>query len=231
MIVTLVRSRLAAAAVLALAAALPTQAATINWTTGPTFNGANGHQGILTNGTLVEAVNLRGNPGAAIVVDPTGLNISFTTVNSPFFGVNFAGAGGGGNSDAGWATILGTFEWANGSNVSAPSFLSGLNIGTQYQVQFFAARTDCCTTRTHWYGDGNGNLSTAVAGGSYTSIVGSFTADAATQWIQVFDSTRNPILNAYVLRDLTVAVPEPGTYALMLVGLAAVAGVSRRRRG
>ena len=46
------------AVLLGLAAALPVSAADISWSTGPTFNGPNGHLGILTNGSLVEAINL-----------------------------------------------------------------------------------------------------------------------------------------------------------------------------
>jgi hypothetical protein len=38
-------------------------------------------------------------------------------------------------------------------------------------------------------------------------------------------------LNAYVLRDITAAVPEPGTWALMLAGLLAVGRLASRRRG
>lgn len=40
------------AVLLGLAAAVPASAADISWSTGPTFNGPNGHLGILTNGSL-----------------------------------------------------------------------------------------------------------------------------------------------------------------------------------
>lgn len=222
-------TRLAAAVILILAAGAA-QAANITWATGPTFNGANGHLGILTNGSLVKAVNLNGSGGADFTVDPTGLNITFDSVNSPFFGTSFGAAGNGGNSDTGWKAILNTFEWQSGSNVTAPSFLSGLTVGNSYQAQFFMARSDCCGTRTHWLGDGNGNFSTAVAGNAYLSIVGTFTADATSQTVLILDSTRNPILNAYVLRDLTPVVPEPGTYAMMLAGLGLLGFTARRRK-
>jgi hypothetical protein len=68
---------------------LSAQAANISWAQGPTFGGANGHLGILTNGILVQAVNLTGSAGASVVVDPSGLNISFSTVDSPFFPNSF----------------------------------------------------------------------------------------------------------------------------------------------
>lgn len=222
--------RIASAAAL-LAASASVQAADVAWSLGPTFNGPSGHLGILTDGSLVEAVNLRGSPGAAIVVDPTGLNISFASVNSPFFGSNWASASTGGNSDPGWGAIVNTFEWSSGTDVTAAGFLSGLVAGHDYQVQFFAARSDCCTTRTATFGDGAGHFSTPVTDGSYTSVVGLFTADGTSQTVQFIDSTHNPILNAYVLRDVTPVIPEPDTLALMLVGLLGLLGALQRHRG
>jgi PEP-CTERM motif len=221
-------NRITAAASMALACA-GAQAADIAWSLGPTFNGPSGHLGILINGTLIEAANLTGGSGGAQTVDPGGLNITFTAVNSPFFGNIFGGAGTGGNSDLAWGSILNTFEWQSGADVDGVGFLSGLTSGHQYQVQFFAARSDCCGSRTATFGDGAGNLSTPVRGDSYTSVVGTFIADGTAQTIEFFDSTSNPILNAYVLRDIT-PVPEPTTVALMLAGVLGVAGAVRRRR-
>lgn len=212
------------------AGAAPVLAASITWSTGPTFNGPTGHQGILTNGVLVEAVNLQGAAGGDVVVDPSGLNITFKSVDSPSFNSSWPFAGQGGNTDSGWGTILGSFEWQNGANVTATSFLSGLTAGNTYQVQFFAARSDCCATRTITFGDGEGNLSAAVGYGSYTSIVGSFVAGGTTQTIQFLDNTNNPVLNAYVLRDLTAPIPEPGTWALMTAGLLGLGSLARRRK-
>jgi len=221
--------RLLAISALTLCSISAASAASITWSNGPNFSGPNGHLGILTNGSLVEAVNLSGASTApSITVDPTGINITFSTINSPFFNSNWASATGGGNTDPGWSAILNTFEWQSGANVTAANFLDSLTVGHQYQVQFFAARTDCCATRTHWFGDGEGNLSTPINGNSYTSIVGTFTADDVDQTIQFFDSTNNPILNAYVLRDITPAVPEPSTWAMLLAGLGLL-GFSVRR--
>lgn len=216
------------AVLIGLATAAPVSAADISWSTGPTFNGPNGHLGILTNGSLVEAINLAGSPGASLTVDPGGLSITFSTVNSPFYPNSWSIAGNGGNTDAAWGTILNTFEWISGSNPTISNFLSGLTLGHQYQLQLFAARSDCCGTRTASFSDGAGHTSDEVRDDSYTSIVGTFTADAFTQTLQLIDSTSNPILNAYVLRDVS-PVPEPETYAMLLAGLG-VLGLSIRRK-
>jgi hypothetical protein len=220
--------RILAISALTLSSISAASAASITWSTGPNFGGPDGHLGILTNGALVEAIDLAGVAGAPITVDPAGLNITFSTINSPFFTSNWFSATGGGNTDPGWSAILNTFEWQSSANVTASNFLDGLTVGHEYQVQLFAARTDCCATRTHWYGDGAGNLSTPINGNSYISIVGTFTADNSDQAIQIFDSTSNPILNAYVLRDITPAVPEPGAWAMLLAGLG-LFGFSARR--
>jgi len=202
-------------------------AASITWSNGPSFGGANGHEGILTNGVLVEAVNLMAADSGSHTVDPGGLDITFVNINSLDFNSSFGGAGGGGNTDSGWVLVLSSFEWNIGSDVSAASFLSGLTVGHTYQLQLFSARSDGCCGRTHWFGDGEGNLSDAIADNAYQSIVGTFTASADMQTVEFFDSTHNPYLNAYVLRDVS-AVPEPAVWLLMLGGLGIVAA---RRRG
>lgn len=99
-------------------------------------------------------------------------------------------------------------------------------------MQFFSGRSyPGQEGRLLKYGDGLGNFSPEVSMGPnlFISMFGTFVADAATQHI-VFDENVNlPTLNAYVLREVA-AIPEPGTYALMLAGLALVAGFARRRR-
>lgn len=226
------KNRLARWAALALlAAGSSTFAAGITWTTGPSFGGATGHEGILTNGTLVQAIDL-GGTGAPIVVDPTGLNLTFTRVDSPFFTNVFADSSFGEPSnigDAGWKAVIDTAEFSS-VDVSAPTFLSGLTAGKSYQVQFFSGRSYPVVGRLLKFGDGQGHFSAEVsmAKNVFTSVVGTFVADGTTQHI-VFDENLNfPTLNAYVLREVTAVVPEPGTWALMALGVAAV-GLARRR--
>ena len=67
------------------------------------------------------------------------------------------------------------------------------------------------------------------ADSSYLSIVGSFIADATTQRLGIDDSSNNPYLNAFVLRDVTPA-PVPAALPLMLGGLVVVVGARRRKQ-
>lgn len=226
------RKTLALAAVLAAGTA---QAAQITWTTGPSFGGPDGHDGILTNGALVEAIDL-GSGGSPIVVDPGGLNLSFTRVDSPVFNASFADTFFGAVSnigDAGWRAVIDTAEYSTSGDVSAPGFLSGLTAGNTYQVQFFSGRAySGLQGRLLKYGDGLGNFSPEVSMGQnlFVSMVGTFVADGATQHIVFDENTNLPTLNAYVLRDVTAPIPEPGTWALMLAGLAATTRLVRRTR-
>ena len=221
---------------LALLGSTAAHAAQITWTHGPSFGGPNGHLGILTNGTLVEAIDLGGTGtdiGQTITVDPTGLNLTFTRVDSPAFSSPFADSWFGTPSnigDAGWKAVIDTAEFTSG-DVSAPSFLSGLTIGVTYQVQFFSGRSyPGLDSRLLRYGDGLGHFSPTVSMGQnvFTSMVGTFVASATTQQIDFHENTQLPTLNAYVLRAVS-PVPEPGTWALMLAGLGAATLRLRQR--
>jgi hypothetical protein len=218
------------AATLVATAVLPAAAAEIDWALGPTFGGALGHQGILTNGTVVQAVDLFAVGGASSVVDPGGLNLTFTSFNSPFFNATFTDPANG-IGDAAWSSIVRTFEWNSTGDVNAATFLSGLTPGETYQVQFFSGRSNtCCSGRTLFLGDGLGNVSPGAsqAALAFQSIVGTFVADAATQRIVFDDSPANaPTLSAYVLLESPMPVPEPGTWALMLGGVGLL--LARRR--
>ena len=205
-------------------------AADITWSVGPSFGGAEGHLGILTNGTLVAAVHTRGSTGPAEVVDPAGLDIAFTPIDTASFTGTFIDPANG-IGDPVWSAIIADFEWQPGQDVTATDLLAGLTPGETYQVQLFAGRSHtCCANRSQRFGDGNGHFSPSIdfAPLSFVSIVGTFVADGATQTLVFDDSTNNPALSAYVLRDVT-GLPEPATapWAAM-AGLAAVLGQRRR---
>lgn len=221
------RTLMAAAAALTL---LPAAAADVTWTLGPTFGGATGHQGILTNGTLVDAVHLAGTALGTVTVDPAGLNLVFRNVNSTSFNASFTDPAND-IGDAGWSQVIRQFEWNTGADVDAPAFLDGLTVGATYQVQFFSGRSHpCCASRDLVIGDGAGHLSAPVsqAANTFQSVVATFVADATTQRFVFDDSSDNPSLSAYVLRNVS-PVPEPAAAAMLLAGLAVLGRIARRR--
>lgn len=220
--------RFASAASLAIAGTCAQAAAITSWAVGPAFTGAGGFNGILTNGTLVTAVDF-GSGAVTRTVDPGGLNITFSVVDPAFFGGYIFATSTPASGDAGWDAVIGDADWNSSGDLTVDAFLTGLTPGAGYQLQLFAADSrSCCSARTSRFGDGNGNFSAFVVQGSGTSIVATFVADATTQALQFDTSSNAPILNAYVLREIA-PVPEPGTLALMLSGLLGAAALSRRR--
>lgn len=203
------------AAVVALGWSTVASAAMIQWSPGPNYNGPNGFSAIQTNGFLVEAVNL--GDGGQRTVDPGGLNITFQPadkLNSVFFN-----SGNPGTNDAEFNAIIDRTDF-NSANVTVNDFLSGLTPGRDYQVQLFASDSRaCCANRASVFGDGQGNQTGPVTQGSFTSVLGFFTADAATQALRLEASPgNNPVLSAYVLLD--VSPTPPPAPASVVVGQA-----------
>ena len=220
---------LAAACAALLAIPASSRAADIHWSVGPSFGGADGHLGILTNGTLVAAVHTRGSTGPVEIVDPSGLDIAFTPIDSASISATFTDPANG-IGDPIWSAIVAHFEWQAGQDVTATDLLTGLTPGATYQVQLFAGRShSCCAGRTQRFGDGNGHFSAPISfeALSFVSIVGWFVADGTSQTLVLDDSTDNPCLSAYVLRDVT-GLPEPDAGAS--AALAGLAGLSVQRR-
>lgn len=218
----------ACAASLAIAGTCAQAADITSWAVGPAFTGAGGFNGVLTNGSLVAAVDF-GSAAVMRTVDPGGLNITFSVVDPAFFSGYIFATGTPTSGDAGWDAVIGDADWNSPGDLTVNSFLTGLTPGAGYQLQLFAADSrSCCSARTSRFGDGHGNYSGFVVQGSATSIVATFVATATTQALEFDTSSNAPILNAYVLREVA-PVPEPGTLALMLCGLLGTAAVSRRR--
>lgn len=213
-----------AALVLVTASAGQADAAAISWETGPTYNGASGFLAISTKGILVEAVNADDpNTVGNLTVDPGGINITFTPDNTKLPNSIFS-SGSPGTTDANWNTIVDQTDWSSNNGV-VNNFLTGLEVGKVYQLQLFASDArGCCGSRVQFFSDGQGNNSPSFTQNTFTSIIGTFTADATTQDLGLFANPgSDPILEAYVLR----AIPEPTSAVLCLIG---VAGLTARRR-
>src|SRR5690348_9240891 len=116
-------------------AAATAEGAAITWSNGPNYGGTAGVNGILTNGTLVAAVDV-GSAAATATVDPTGINITFTPRNILSWNI-FSNFGNGGSTDATWNNIQGDANWT-GTSAFLPGFLGGLIAGRTYQVQLFS---------------------------------------------------------------------------------------------
>lgn len=208
----------------------PSQAAAITWSLGSSFLGSGGETTVLNNGTAVYAYNF-GN-----TADYT---VNGVTFNSQFpgnpWGAWLAGSSPG-TGNAAFNAMIETFVFVdvNLSSVFSQAFtLTGLTIGSQYQLQLFIydART-CCSARTMLVSDGAGGNSPSIVHGEGRSLIGTFTADAATQAL-VFSSSQAFVVSALSLRDVTVTgapIPEPSTALLLSFGGLAMAGLRRRLR-
>lgn len=206
------------------------KAAMITWATGPHYNGPNGFNAILTNGSLVEAINLDNLLVGDRTVDPVGINVTFVPDPSKLPQSIFS-SGSPGTNDSNWNSIVNDTDWSSNDGVII-DFFTGLTVGDRYQVQLFASDIrSCCASRVQFFSDGLGNISPSFTQSTFTSIVGTFTADAAGQALGLFASPgSDPILEAYVLLNTTnTTIPEPATLALFGFGLAGF-GVAFRRR-
>ena len=162
------------------------------------------------------------------------MNITFTPEDK--LGGPFITSGSPGSNDSAWNTIINEVDF-NTFNGTFNNFFTDLTVGQTYQVQLFASdarKGFNIPTRTQFFHDGLGNQSSTFLQSSFTSIIGTFTADATTQSLGILASSNNPILNAYVLRDITptentTSVPEP-TSTLALLGVVGTGLLANRKK-
>jgi hypothetical protein len=221
---------------------LSVEAATISWTAPFTVQN---ESSIRSGGTVHFAADF--NTAAGFGAGPVVINgIPFTQVGAAGIpgrlthtfdqGPNFgAAAFPGGTGNTGLNNLLNSHSWDAGDPVAATVTLEGLSVGRPYQIQVIGAvdTRACCSMRTYEPDNGAGvfNTGTTIQRGLVQSIVGSFTADAATQsfqWRSLGNTAGNndPSMSGLVVR----LIPEPGSMLLAVAGLGFV-GVTARRRG
>jgi len=211
----------AAALIATLAISVQTQAASITWATP------------LQATTIADLIG--------------GPDISFAGAPFPGDGGNAAGTfftGDGG--DTGNRLLNSLYDSHGWNGAGATVTIEGLTSGTEYMVQLLGAgdTRGCCNTRSQAADDGNGNLSGDFYRGA-SSVVGSFTADAATQDIMIVAGTDNgvdpglsgmivatsagEVLSAFNYAGEALSVPEPSSILMSLFGGLAVLTLRRRR--
>lgn len=137
--------------------------------------------------------NSGANPGEDLQVNGIALtssgaagtgNITTSMASGPAFGADFF-ANTTGDTDL--DNLLDSHSWLSGAPAEVTVTIENLTPGTQYQVQLIgvADARGCCAGRTYEPDDGQGNYTTgiAMARGDYASVIGTFTADAASQTI------------------------------------------------
>lgn len=181
----------------------------------------------------------------------------WTTLQAtPDLGVNvFGGANqslSGAADDA--ALWFNQFDQSNGSNEIARLSLSGFSIGQQYSLDFFA--TILTITNFGWTGTQD-FLEIGIAGANIFSAQSTLLTDAtandgANSWISQsilftaasgtvsFTFGENAIagdtnisrlgVDGFSITDRSVSVPEPGTLALLGLGLVGMAAVRRKKK-
>jgi hypothetical protein len=207
------------------------QAAMVTWDLAQTITGASDIQS--TGVTDLAGANFGRITGTTTIVNNGSVDIEFKSLRSGqnvtlSNGVNVAAADTWGNwgFNGAISSVGGTFEtvldWNLGDEdapLSSTLTLSNLGIGTQYQIQFFAAAT---ASRLETI-SGSGNLNTRIGGKEGQFVVGTFTADATSQLLTVSGPVEFVVANA-----LTIGViPEPATLGLLALGGLAVI---RRRK-
>ena len=212
----LIAKSLAASALLVVSAsALQAQ---ITWGGAQTITDASD---ISTLGTSVDAISAN-RAGSTITIGDTTFK---GMISDSTFSFNNAGGGGtdGSGSDATpYQAILYGTAYAGGG-VTGTVTLSNLTLGQTYQLQIWnAAQNGRPTTFT-------GGNTVDLTGGDFA--LGTFLATSATESFTFVSDLPGGFgeVNAIALRDIP-AVPEPSTYAAMVLGLLALAGFARFRK-
>ena len=229
-------------AILSLTAA-PATAAVITWD-GSASTTTSEADVISTGLSNVAGANFGGgtNPGNLVA---NGVTFSFVANNTPTLLLNGITINPGNWASAYPNAALSTMPGAFGTildnqfdydhqspqaNTSVDMTLTGLAIGQQYRIQFFASQNAIVLNPgfgpVDFQDTSGGSASPALSinkGEQY--VVGTFTADGTSQVIRVNPSLNSgPLVSAFVIGQ----VPEPSSAALL--GLGGLALILRRHR-
>ncbi len=212
-----------------------TQGAIVTWGTPTTITG---DTDVITTGSLVAAYDYNEDAGSVTIN-----TVTFTTQTLGGGGLNtFTNDGGPGSFGAAsgafaaltnddYKSLLSSAVFANPT--PAPTFtFNGLTIGSNYIVQVWVNNSGSANAASRTIGITAGNTATldqnnaAGVGGVGEFVVGTFTADAATQVFTVSSSAGAPLVNAAQVR--LAPVPEPASVAL--IGLGSLLVLGRRNR-
>jgi hypothetical protein len=221
------RSIMAAAAAVVLCVNAGAWAASITWGSVGQITGTGS---LDQTGSFVSAINMGGSQGTLPIA---GTDITFVD------GALTAAVGAGGISNSynmEYYTPVGetnldavldshSYVAGGGETARARVDLAGLTVGAPYRVQVIGVSDlrDCCSGRIQTVDDGAGSISGPLQRGLANFVIGTFTADAATQSLFV-GGINDPGLSGLQLR----LVPEPASAGLL--ALAAAVGLLRRRR-
>jgi len=131
-------------------------------------------------------------------------------------------------SSASYSNLVNTGVFgAGGSSLVTIGGLGGLNLttGDTYQVQSWSWYSGDGTATTIYDGANTVSLTNAV--GQYA--IGTFTATGPQETYDFSTSTGHQFVNVISVRDITVAVPEPSSMTLMVLGLAGMTLFIRRK--
>jgi len=174
----------------------------------------------VSNFLTVNGVSFNTIGGQNVGSDPSG-DISINSGRNPFTGANSP------SGSASYNTLVTHAEYSQNSTQTIS--LAHLTIGDTYQVEVWSSAKGQPAFVTDLNGANTVSLSSTT--GQYA--VGTFTAAASTfSFTSVNDATSVngvDMLNAISLRDITAAVPEPSTYALLFAGLLTLGFVQSRR--
>jgi hypothetical protein len=176
----------------------------------------------VNNFLTVNGVSFNTVGGQNVGSDLSG-DVTLNSSRNPFTGANSLSGG------TSYNTLIVNGEYSQ--NLAQTVTLSNLTVGDTYQVEVWSAAIGQPAFVTDL--SGTNTVSLSATKGQYA--VGTFVAGATGTL--TFNASNDStsvngvdMLNAISIRDITSAVPEPSTYALLFAGLLVFGVISSRRR-